>query len=48
MPAEASISYAALILADSKVKLSADNRLALTAVANVKVDFLGIHNESPK
>lgn len=48
MSAEAAISYAALILADSEVELSSDNLLALTKAANVKVDSVSTHNESTK
>ncbi|CEP24120.1 unnamed protein product [Cyberlindnera jadinii] len=35
---ETALSYAALILADAEVEVSADNLLALTKAANVEVD----------
>ncbi|SGZ56158.1 CIC11C00000005793 [Sungouiella intermedia] len=38
MSAEASVSYAALILADAELELSSDNLLALTQAAGATVD----------
>lgn len=38
MSAEASVSYAALILADAAVEISADNLLAVTKAAGASVD----------
>lgn len=38
MSAEAAVSYAALILADSEVEITADNLLTLTKKAGTKVD----------
>ncbi|CCH59700.1 hypothetical protein TBLA_0B08840 [Henningerozyma blattae CBS 6284] len=38
MSTESALAYAALILADSEVEISADNLMALTAAANVPVE----------
>ncbi|KAH3685473.1 hypothetical protein WICPIJ_003556 [Wickerhamomyces pijperi] len=38
MSFESALSYAALILADSEVEISAENLLALTKAANVEVE----------
>ena len=38
MSSEAAVSYAALILADAEVEISAEKLLALTKAANIEVD----------
>ncbi|CDR45394.1 CYFA0S18e00848g1_1 [Cyberlindnera fabianii] len=38
MSFESALSYAALILADAEIEISADNLLALTKVANIEIE----------